>query len=139
MYLRLSDFFAKEAHRDKGRVCFASLAEQGLRRLEVDEGVVFQEGCSRSPEVLIAEYGQLITHLKYQNLKAVSDFFIKVLAYADEASMSQPNPPLLTDDVLTTLAVENEFLLFCNEDEFKEIARSIEAKVRAQYEAVTNT
>jgi hypothetical protein len=38
--------------------------------------------------------------------------------------MQVPEP--LSDDELVAMAVEDEFLLFCSEDEFIEIARAIE-------------
>ena len=43
-----------------------------------------------------------------------------------ELYASPPNCELLSDGELKTIAVEEEFLLFCSEDEFIEIARVIE-------------
>ena len=38
-----------------------------------------------------------------------------------------PEPVPLTDEQLAKIAVEDEFLLYCDQDSFNEIARAIEA------------
>ena len=43
-----------------------------------------------------------------------------------EPTSALPKREPLSDEKLKTIAVEDEFLLYCNEDEFIEIAREIE-------------
>ncbi len=45
---------------------------------------------------------------------------------AIRACLAQPEPEPLTDLQLSEIAVSDEFLLYCSQDEFNEIARAIE-------------
>ena len=65
---------------------------------------------------------------RHCNWKLSPDEHLKLLKETKEflAQPEQPKQEPLSDEKLKTIAVEDEFLFYCNEDEFIEIARAIE-------------
>lgn len=75
-----------------------------------------------------------ITHLEEEGLRKhglpvgapsqLSDVFRQGMAW--QASQPKPAPVLLTEPELERLCVEDEFLLYCSQYEFNEIAKTVQ-------------
>lgn len=59
-------------------------------------------------------------------LASCEEMVLEAVAILRQMPTLKPEPVPLTDEQLAKIAVEDEFLLYCDQDSFNEIARAIE-------------
>ena len=83
-------------------------------------------------EVYRARYGRRARNVGVDDVRKLNGVALPPLGtklYAAPPAAPAPAAPVvpLTDEQLAKIAVEDEFLLYCDQDSFNEIARAIEA------------